>query len=388
MQSLSELDGHWEPSIDRGFLPQKDPLVRGSLPYHFEEIEELTAALPILQKRGAFRDAINKTDVIDIPDTLNGQQFDRLMMLYSYLASGYVHAKGQEEAHELPESVAEPMLQLSEKLHRLPILAYWSYCLNNWKKKDPNGPITFDNLELQQYFEDKKNENAFILIHTEIEAYAAKMVEGILHCTRVIEQEGSDRDLWEGLQIMEEAFGKINKTMERMREVCDPKAYWKTVRRYIKPFDQVRFRRTSGTDEVYSLRGETGAQSSWHPLKDTAFGVTHESNALADHVFDMRNYMPPRHRGFIERMANGTSITERVAQSANYVRTSFGRIIDHSGHFRGQHHRGFAKEYILEEEGTELGTGGTVYMPFFDGYIDEEQKKKVPIDDPMFGSDT
>ena len=50
------------------------------------------------------------------------------------------------------------------------------------------------------------------------------------------------------------------------------------------------------------FRGETGAQSSIVPALDAMLGVGHKEDALRTYLQEMRTYMPPAHRAFIEAL--------------------------------------------------------------------------------------
>jgi indoleamine 2,3-dioxygenase len=61
-----------------------------------------------------------------------------------------------------------------------------------------------------------------------------------------------------------------------------------------------------------SFRGETGAQSSIIPALDAALGIAHAEDMLHRYLKEMRHYMPPKHRGFIETVEAGPSLRDYV----------------------------------------------------------------------------
>ena len=53
------------------------------------------------------------------------------------------------------------------------------------------------------------------------------------------------------------------------------------------------------------FRGETGAQSSIVPSLDAALGILHKDDPLRTYLVETRDYMPPKHRAFIEAIEQG-----------------------------------------------------------------------------------
>jgi indoleamine 2,3-dioxygenase len=88
------------------------------------------------------------------------------------------------------------------------------------------------------------------------------------------------------------------------------------------------------------LRGETGAQSSIVPALDALFGVKHQSGLLFDYLMEMRDYMPPAHRQFIELLERGPSLRPVVESSGDAS-----RLVQSNGsrHWRNAFHA------VLEE---------------------------------------
>lgn len=51
-----------------------------------------------------------------------------------------------------------------------------SYALNNFKKVDPAGPITFDNVKAHRLFARNEDENGFIMVHVAMDSYTNRLV--------------------------------------------------------------------------------------------------------------------------------------------------------------------------------------------------------------------
>lgn len=354
-----DIDLHWEPSPERGFLPRKDPL-QGLSTTTYDEIEALASTLPILLHTKALRKELGNLSVIDIDPNLSGQELDYLMMRYAYLASAFVHLRGEETQKNIPAGVAVPLVQLSDILDRPPILSYWAYCMNNFRQVDPNGPLSYDNLALLQNFEDMNgDEDGFILIHTDIEGRGgSKVVDGLLECEKQVSPH-----LENGLEKIADGLNRMNRTMARMPEACSKERYADIVRPYIFGFENVIFQGIEKFGQrPVSFRGETGAQSSIVPAIDEGLDLRHSPTILTQHLSDMRHYMPRRHRTFLERMDKmGPELRAHVTKGPADLRRIYNDCIRELLAFNETHYR-YAMEYVKAKvPGNPLGTGGTPY---------------------------
>lgn len=388
--ALDERDAHWEPSVQRGYLPRQDPLRRGALPHEYNPAEDIAGELPILLEQRRIRQRLGTLDALDIQEDLSGQELDRLMMLYCYLASAYVHAEpGEPPAKVLPRGVAMPLVRLSDMLGRPPILLYWAYCLNNWKRTDPHGPFCFDNLELLQVFRDRTQDSGFILEHTDIEGNAGPpIVQGIANIKEALAQRGMSTDLWTDLQAIAGGLSRMNRIMDRMTDVCDPALYWQRVRPYIQYFDNVVY---EGVERFHNqpqtLRGETGAQSSIPDLIDRSLGIQHQETDLVKHLKDMRRYRHPRHERFNAQMESPPSIRDAVEGGQRYLRQAYNDCLHELIRWRETHYS-YASRYIHDKDeyakklagpsGIMHGTGMTNFMVDLKTLIEETRVQLLP----------
>ena len=116
------------------------------------------------------------------PLPVSGVPLAELRLYYvrlGFLASAYVNQVGQEPATVLPRNIALPLCDVCARLRRPPILSYDGYALFNWKRFDPAGPIALGNIDTIQNFVHLYDEHWFILVHVEIEALAAAILEAI-----------------------------------------------------------------------------------------------------------------------------------------------------------------------------------------------------------------
>jgi len=310
----------WEIT-DRGFLGVSDPL--NSLTTKNEKyipaavrLENIVSVLPHWIEERCIREELvynlrEISPLIDVEFLLNQDEAktERLMHLYSYMASAYVFARHENPATKIPSEIAVPLTMIAEKLDREPILSYASYCLTNWERINPNDEIKLGNIKLLTNFsssEGKADEDWFILVHVDIENCAA---DGVSACKQLLEnpwrQDDKVHNVVMANDILTKIFvslAKMNKTMAKMPDGCSPDNYFRLVRPYIFSFNNMVYKGCF-QDQPVSRRGETGAQSSIIPAFLAALEIEHQDSMLTHHLMEMRDYMPAPHRRFLSNLA-------------------------------------------------------------------------------------
>jgi indoleamine 2,3-dioxygenase len=307
------------------------------------------------------------------------------MLLLSYFGHAYVWGE-VEPPHHIPKNIAVPWYRVAQRLGRPPILSYASYALNNWRRIEPEGPVSLGNIVLLQNFLGGIDEEWFILVHVDIEARAAQVLRAIVSAqSAVLEDHVGQLDQ----QLLSLAAGveQMYKVLVRMPENCDPYIYYHRVRPYIhgwkdhpaipgglvyegvKPFE----------GKLQQFRGETGAQSSIIPSLDAALGILHADDPLRPYLKEMRDYMPPKQRAFIEAVENGPSIRQYVQNNLRHhpsLRKSYNECVGWIERFRSKHLE-YAALYVQKQSmrspynPTERGTGGTPFIPYLKKHRDE-----------------
>src|SRR5271170_4757981 len=165
---------------ERGFLPEEDPLVEFPTGSELAALDRLGRDLPSLLQDVSFRSWARG---IHIPELPPGETALPILRLYyvrlGFLASAYINQVGQEPATLLPHNIALPLCDICTRLDRPPILSYDGYALFNWKRFDPAGPVALGNIDTIQNFVHLYDEHWFILVHVEIEAIAARILDAI-----------------------------------------------------------------------------------------------------------------------------------------------------------------------------------------------------------------
>jgi indoleamine 2,3-dioxygenase len=383
----------YEISPGQGFLPQ-DPL--SQLP-DSPTLNHLGHELPKLLSARTVRRFIDGLPQLlpSIPSTWNMEDYRAAMRTLSFAGHAYIWEVPDQPAVKLPPQLAKPWHEIAQRLGRPPVLSYASYALDNWRRLDKSKPIKLDNIVLLQNFLGGLDEEWFVVVHIQIEREAGPGLAGLLRAMKGAAEDKHDEVLL-GLTSLASAQTAMRGTLLRMKERCDPYVYYNRVRPYIHGWKNSPSL-PNGLDyegvEAYAgqpqqFRGETGAQSSIVPCLDAGLGITHAPDPLTLYLQEMRDYMPPRHRAFLETLEKATDDHGRPLL-AGYVRdrkirmphlwTAYCACIDLLAQFR-EIHIGYADSYIYRQHQshdsnpTAVGTGGTPFMPYLQKHLDETKQ--------------
>ena len=386
MADLDDLK-QFELSRERGFLPAQDPVLE--LPREFARWDEIARDLPKLLAAGRARAALAALPVLDPATLPAGGPLRRAMLVLSYFGHACVWG-GAEPAGAIPAPVAVPWCAVAARIGRPPVLSYASYALDNWRRIDAGGPLELGNLAIVQNFLGGADEDWFILVHLEIEARAASVLRELgpaTACAKADDEHGLARRL----ETIASGIESLCRSLGRMPELCDPYVYYRRVRPYIHgwkdhpllPEGVVYEGVTALGGRPQRLRGETGAQSGIVPTIDAALGVEHAGDPLRAYLAEMRDYMPPRHRAFLEALESAPSIRAAVLRgSAPDLHTAYDDCLRWLEAFRSTH-LDYAARYIHHQSATgaanptSVGTGGTPFMAYLRKHRDETARHKV-----------
>lgn len=362
--------------VTRGFLPAKDPLVH--LPSTFAAWEEVASNLPKILVGGRIEPILTNLPPFAWDKLHTEDELERAMVILSFLGHAIVWGNPEPRAR-IPARLAVPWHEVARRLGRPPVLSYASYALHNWRRLDPDGPIAVGNIALLQNFLGGLDEEWFVLIHVDIEARAAPAVASLLPAQSAV-IEGDSGALARNLGTIADSLAEVFRTLERMPEKCDPYIYYTRVRPYIHgwkdnpglPGGVVYEGVTEYGGAARNFRGETGAQSGIIPALDAALGIAHRDDPLKAFLMEMRDYMPPRHRAFIEAIERGPSIRDQVIAHLKdhpSLREKYNACIGLLDRFRTRHLE-YAARYIQKQSQkgnsnpTDVGTGGTPFMVY------------------------
>ena len=134
---------------ERGFLPEHDP--ERALPAPLALWQELASELPKRLAAHRVRTAVRSLPRFELAALRSPAEERAAMRVLSFVAHAFVW-EGAAPEPTLPQQLAAPWCALARKLGRPPILSYSSYALDNWRRFDPRGPLTVDNLAILQNF--------------------------------------------------------------------------------------------------------------------------------------------------------------------------------------------------------------------------------------------
>ncbi len=373
----------------RGFLPKPDPLDR--LPEEFSPWEEIGRELPKLLLTGKVRSFVTQLPLLDAASLGDDRERERAMVILSFLGHAYVWGE-KDTVESLPPSLAAPWHRVALMLGRPPVLSYASYALDNWRRIDSKGPIELGNIALLQNFLGGQDEEWFVLIHVAIEAAAAPAL-GAIVAAQLAVANGDWQRVADQLAVIVQAIEAMNQILLRMPERCDPYIYFNRVRPYIHgwanqpslPSGIVYESVEEYGGRPQKFRGETGAQSSIIPVLDAALGLTHADDMLRSYLIEMRDYMPPKHRAFIEAVESGPSLREFILRHGTAqptLREVYNAALDGVSSFRSTHLE-YAHRYIVKQSRggarnpNAIGTGGTPFVPYLTKHRDETKSRRI-----------
>jgi indoleamine 2,3-dioxygenase len=379
----------YEVDGDRGFLPTPDPLDR--LASDFSPWDEVGRALPKLLMTGKVRCFIQDMPLLDATGLRDDRERRRAMVILSFLGHAYIWGE-PETISSIPACLAVPWHQLARMLGRPPVLSYASYALDNWSRVDPNRPIELGNIVLAQNFLGGQDEEWFVLIHVAIEAKAGPALAAVLTMQRAV-VDHQPEIVTQELATIAQTLGSMHDILLRMPERCDPYVYFRRVRPYIHgwanhpslPAGMIYEGVEDYGGRAQSFRGETGAQSSIIPAFDAALGIRHAEDMLRRYLKEMRDYMPPKHRTFIETVEAGPSVRDYVVRhrgSRPSLRDAYNAAVDGIELFRSTHLE-YARNYIVKQSQggkrnpTDVGTGGTPFVPYLKKHRAETRTHKI-----------
>jgi indoleamine 2,3-dioxygenase len=274
---------------------------------------------------------------------------------------------------------------VAKKMGRPPVLSYESYALDNWQRIDPNGPIEMGNIALLQNFLGGIDEEWFVIVHVDIEAKAAQGLNAMAAGRRAV-VAGDAAALVTALKELGCSLSGMYGSLCRMVEHCDPFVYFHRVRPYIHGWKNNPALPNGliyeGVDEYGGVgqffRGETGSQSGIIPCCDGFLGVGHKEDPLKAYLMEMRLYMPPQHRWFLEatEAEPSTRTFVQAHTSEAGLLDSYNACVEWVDKFRTKHLE-FAVSYIANQaqrdpaNPSQVGTGGTPFVQYLTKHRDE-----------------
>lgn len=361
-------------SPERGFLPDEDPLT--VMPPGWEYLDDFGNNLPELIESGKI---LTRAKLLPIPpdfrfSVLSKKELQLAWVRYSFIQSAYVHSQ-KTSPFSVCRNIAQPLVAISRMLKVRPILPYFAYTINNWRRKDPVGSIKVDNLQLIQTFIRDSDQSWFNLIHVDIENEFGLGACNLWNAKQLADR-GDAIGLLGALSLINESIKNMIAVMKRMPEGTSPNTYYK-IRPWIMFFENVVY---EGVEEFegkpQTFPGQTGAQTSIFQSLEAGLQMPKlKENKLAVYLMDMRNHMPEGHRKFIEYLESNSRVRDFIISSAPDLVELYDDCVDQELTFLSIH-LGYAFYYIHKQTDNPRGTGLTEdFMDYLGSRIKERWER-------------
>lgn len=292
-------------------------------------------------------------------------------------------------ASQIPDFLAKPMLALSSRLGRPPMIDYASTVLYNWERIDPSGPVSPANIRCVLRMTALLDEEWFFKTHVIIESEAAHAVSAGIAAS----QSEDDGELLQCLVSLEEALWRVVRAclpiMYERSEFGTPKCSENIFYQVLRPLIKSGTVAFEGSDTPVSLTGPSGAMSSLLPLIDALLGIQTTSPKLREALGMFERSMPVKHRAFLEEMRGRQSIRQRIiltrgvgeeySEHHDALVGAFNRCIARVLDFRWQHWQ-YVKQFIMKPGNLyhAVGSGGTTFDYLQQHITDTEQAQLRP----------
>ncbi|XP_007455547.1 PREDICTED: indoleamine 2,3-dioxygenase 1 [Lipotes vexillifer] len=359
------------------------------LPHPYDAWISIAKNLPELIKNGQLRAEVEKLATFSI-DGLQEYKSQRLAhLVLGYITMAYVWGEGDGDVRKvLPSNIAVPYCKVSEKLGLPPILVYADCVLANWKKKDPSGPMTYENMDILFSFPGGDCGKGFFLVSLVVETAAASAIKVIPIIFNAIQREDPDA-LQKALLDITSCLHKALEMFHQIHEYVDPNLFFNVLRIYLSgwkgsPLLSEGLLYEGVWDTPKKFAGGSAAQSSIFQCFDILLGIQHTvggvpSDSAAKFLQEMRTYMPSAHQKFLHLLESCPSVRKFVLSKGDAtLQQIYNECVQAMVSLRNYHLQIVTKYIVIpashasnrkqtpEEpsESKSKGTGGTDFMDF------------------------
>ncbi|VCW70702.1 unnamed protein product [Gulo gulo] len=352
------------------------------LPPPYDDWISIAKNLPELIEKNKLRERVDQLQIHSI-DGLKDHKSQRLAHLtLGYITMAYVWNQGDKDVREvLPKNIAVPYCELSEKLGLPPILVYADCVLANWKKKDPNGPMTYENMDVLFWFPGGDCCKGFFLVSLLVEIAAASAIKVIPDLFKAVKNEDQNA-LQKALRYIASSLQQAHKEFENINKYVDPNTFYNVLRTYLSGWKNnpklpkgLKYEGFSDTPKEFA--GGSAAQSSIFQCFDVLLGIQQRSGEefAARFLQEMRKYMPPAHQEFLLSLESGPSVREFVLSKGDAkLQADYSECVKAMVSLRDYHLQMVAKYIVIPScQQENKGTGGTSVMAFLKSVRDTTQ---------------
>uniref|UniRef100_A0A7M4DXP8 Indoleamine 2,3-dioxygenase 2 n=1 Tax=Crocodylus porosus TaxID=8502 RepID=A0A7M4DXP8_CROPO len=316
---------------------------------------------------------------------LHGHRDLRLAhLVLGFITAGYVWQDG-EEGPVLPQNLAVPFWEVSRRLGLPPILLHADLVLANWRQRDRAG-----NLDPIVWLPGGESLRGFVLVTMLVEKAAVPGLQVPLGMPRV---RGIGRGLsaWSGpgrccTPALPQAPPEPACARGTEQPVLDPlpcaALQWATLPSWppsskAAPSSGLLYEGVWELPQAYS--GGSAAQSTVLHAFDAFLGVRHHEESSA-FLHRMRDYMPPRHRAFVEAIQALPPLRELVLSSGNEaLHCAYNRCVTALAAFRTRHIAVATKYVAAPSRPEQRGTGGSPVLRFLKSVRDATREALLNV---------
>lgn len=404
MLEIPDLEDY-DVSPKNGFLPTEYPLTK--LPdVYYAQWEQLAESLPSLILTKRVRSIIDtRLPLLETTRLASMREVRRAYTVLGFLSHAYIWGN-EHPVNRLPVQLATPLLEVSEKLGLPPLATYAGLCLWNFKEIFPGEPgaeMQLDNLTTINTFSGSIDESWFYLVSVYFEYKGASCITTGLDAIRAADADNLPLVI-ANLQKMAQSIDKLGSVLMKMEEMCDPHVFYFRIRPFLAGWKNMAsvglengvYYGDETTPREYA--GGSNGQSTLIQALDLLLNVNHygTGDATSNNAFmtEMRNYMPRKHREFLDRLSQCNNIREFVLSKQNpELSLSYDACLAMLKAFRDKHIQIVTRYIILQAQKSKnmgssgsrtlrsglarskpkeaKGTGGTALLPFLKQCRDE-----------------
>ncbi|NXG60224.1 I23O2 dioxygenase, partial [Hemiprocne comata] len=358
--SLPLVLSKFQLSEEYGFLL---PCPLTELPAPYGPWMEIAHDLPQLITSHQLRSRVHQMPQLSTQHLRGHKELHLAHLVLSFITMGYLWQEGEEGTVKvLPRNLAVPFWEVSQALGLPPILSHADFVLANWRRKNPNG-----NLDTIISLPGGQSLRGFILVTLLVEKAAVPGIKAIVQAIRAILQL-EEETLHKALQELADAIRDMREALQRMQDYVDPAVFYAVIRIFLSGWkdnpampDGLIYEGVC--DQPMAFSGGSAAQSTILHAFDELLGIRHsQENSHGDSwSCQMRDYMPPPHRAFVEEIHRAPSLKQHVLSSGDMrLCTAFNQCVSALADFRS-HHITIVTKYITiaaakaKAEQAELG---------------------------------
>jgi indoleamine 2,3-dioxygenase len=347
-----------------GFLPDE---CCNELPENFKFLQTVLNNLEETKSdHSDFRKMIHSLQtydpIINSIDILTKPQMKFMYSILTMIMNRYIWCNGVNDAKNfsfIPAIIAVPLYRLSCKLGIAISLTHAAVDLWNWRNiisDDANSKLDKSCVSSSQEFDLETCEVNHTMTGNISEEWFYKImiaIEGvsgpaIMLIPNIYKSFGlnNNRNTIENLRTILNTLKKAVILIKRMYEKCDPEFFFNRLRIYLGGSKNDNL--PNGVDLDLSpiqmgtlnirYAGGSAAQSTLIQVYDDFFGVKHTEEHGVNFLKDMRNYMPLKHRQYLEDISMLPSLSDYVTRANDEFLTDiYNQCLNELVQFRKTH---------------------------------------------------